>query len=162
MRASLLRFVIAGLAAGSPFAAGCVNRPAPEPIVTPSAQHAPSPPPHAAQADFTLSFLGLNDLHGRLKALPGFAGYATNLQRVRAAEGGSLAIMDAGDMFQGTLESNLTEGASVVSACRVLGMTVAALGNHEFDFGPVGDAVEGILRFSIPSIRVCPSVHRGC
>ena len=91
----------------------------------------------------TLSFLGLNDLHGRLRALPGFAGYATNLRRVRAADGGAVALVDAGDMFQGTLESNLTEGASVISAYRVLGMTVATLGNHEFDFGPVGETAVG-------------------
>jgi 5'-nucleotidase len=124
-------------------AAGCAGRAAPEPVVQATAEHAPSPPPRAAQADLTLSFLGLNDLHGRLRALPGFAGYATNLRRVRAADGGALALVDAGDMFQGTLESNLTEGASVISAYRVLGMTVATLGNHEFDFGPVGDAVVG-------------------
>lgn len=83
-----------------------------------------------------LSFLGLNDLHGRLRALPAFAGYANNLRRARAKDGGAVALLDAGDMFQGTLESNLTEGASVISAYRVLGMTVATLGNHEFDFGP--------------------------
>ncbi len=146
MRTSPPRFAIAGLLTALSAVAvctGCASRPAPEPIIEPSAEHAPSPPAHAAQADFTLSFLGLNDLHGRLKALPGFAGYAANLLRVRLAEGGALGIVDAGDMFQGTLESNLTEGASVISAYRVLGMTVAALGNHEFDFGPVGDAVEG-------------------
>jgi 5'-nucleotidase len=87
--------------------------------------------------------LGLNDLHGRLRALPAFAGYATNLRRVRAADGGAVALVDAGDMFQGTLESNLTEGASVISAYRVLGMTAATLGNHEFDYGPVGDSTAG-------------------
>jgi 5'-nucleotidase len=122
---------------------GCGGPRAREPIVQPSAERAPSPPPRNAEPDFTLSFLGLNDVHGRLKALPGFAGYAANLRRVRAAEGGALAVVDAGDMFQGTLESNLTEGASVISAYRVLGVAAAALGNHEFDFGPVGDATEG-------------------
>jgi 2',3'-cyclic-nucleotide 2'-phosphodiesterase (5'-nucleotidase family) len=132
-------FVVAwlfGLASAS-----CAPRPAP--VVTPAEEHAPSPPAHAAQADLTLSFLGLNDLHGRLRALPGFAGYATNLRRARAADGGAVALVDAGDMFQGTLESNLTEGKSVLQAYRVLGMTVAALGNHEFDFGPEGDTEIG-------------------
>ena len=43
-------------------------------------------------------------------------------------------------MFQGTLESNVTEGASVVAAYNALGYTAAAIGNHEFDFGPVGPA----------------------
>ena len=49
-------------------------------------------------------------------------------------------LVDAGDMFQGTLESNLGEGAAVVRAYNALGYDAAALGNHEFDFGPVGPA----------------------
>jgi 2',3'-cyclic-nucleotide 2'-phosphodiesterase (5'-nucleotidase family) len=141
MRSSLIRgAAISWLAM---LAANCAERRPAEPIVAPSAERAPSPPPHAAQADLTLSILGLNDLHGRLRALPAFVGYVTNLRRARAADGGAVALVDAGDMFQGTLESNLTEGASVISAYRVLGMTVATLGNHEFDFGPVGDTSLG-------------------
>jgi 2',3'-cyclic-nucleotide 2'-phosphodiesterase (5'-nucleotidase family) len=100
----------------------------------PSAGSSPVKP---ANRPLVLSFLGLNDLHGRLRALPAFAGYAGNLRRARAKDGGAVALVDAGDMFQGTLESNLTEGASVIAAYRVLGMTVATLGNHEFDFGPL-------------------------
>ena len=100
-----------------------------------------------------LSLLGLNDLHGRLRALPVFAGYANNLRRARAKDGGAVALVDAGDMFQGTLESNLTEGASVIAAYRVLGMTVATLGNHEFDFGPLasgnGNDPQGAIRARI-------------
>src|SRR5258705_13160818 len=41
-------------------------------------------------------------------------------------------------MFQGTLESNLNEGAAVIRAYNVLGYSAAAIGNHEFDFGPAG------------------------
>ena len=41
-------------------------------------------------------------------------------------------------MFQGTLESNLNEGAAVVRAYNALGYDAVAVGNHEFDFGPVG------------------------
>ena len=105
----------------------------------------------ARPAQIVLSFLGLNDLHGRLRALPAFAGYAKNLRLARAKDGGALALVDAGDMFQGTLESNLTEGASVIAAYRVLNMTVATLGNHEFDFGPVADGhdPQGAIRARI-------------
>ncbi|MEO6599118.1 MAG: bifunctional UDP-sugar hydrolase/5'-nucleotidase [Polyangiaceae bacterium] len=91
----------------------------------------------------TLSVVGLNDLHGMLRALPAFGGYLNNLRRAREQDGGAVALVDAGDMFQGTLESNLTEGASVISAYQALGMTAATLGNHEFDFGPVGEGAEG-------------------
>jgi 5'-nucleotidase len=41
-------------------------------------------------------------------------------------------------MFQGTLESNLSEGAAVVRAYNAFGYVAAAIGNHEFDYGPVG------------------------
>lgn len=95
--------------------------------------------------------MGLNDLHGRLRALPAFAGYVNNVRRARAKDGGAVALVDAGDMFQGTLESNLTEGASVIAAYRTLGITVATLGNHEFDFGPVpgGSDPQGAIRARI-------------
>jgi 2',3'-cyclic-nucleotide 2'-phosphodiesterase (5'-nucleotidase family) len=119
----------------------------------PPVASAASPLPAAvpAPAPFVLSFLALNDLHGRLRALPAFAGYANNLRHARAKDGGAVALLDAGDMFQGTLESNLTEGASVIAAYRVLGMTVATLGNHEFDFGPVAgtDDPQGAIRARI-------------
>lgn len=86
----------------------------------------------------TLSCLGLNDLHGHVKALPVFAGYVENLRAQRRTDGGHVLLVDAGDMFQGTLESNLNEGRAVVEAYGVMGLDAAALGNHEFDFGPVG------------------------
>ena len=65
-------------------------------------------------------------------------GYVANLRAVRARDGGAVLLIDAGDMFQGTLESNLNEGASVITAYNALGYTAAAIGNHDFDFGPVG------------------------
>jgi 5'-nucleotidase len=43
-------------------------------------------------------------------------------------------------MWQGSLESNLYEGATVVAAYNAIGYDAAAIGNHEFDFGPVGPA----------------------
>ena len=67
-------------------------------------------------------------------------GYASNLRAARARDGGAVLLIDAGDMFQGTLESNLNEGASVVAAFGALGYVAAGIGNHEFDFGPVGPA----------------------
>ena len=38
-------------------------------------------------------------------------------------------LLDAGDMFQGTLESNLNEGAAVVRAYNEIGYAAAAVGN---------------------------------
>ena len=93
-----------------------------------------------------LSIVGTNDLHGGVLPAGGrgglalLGGYVNNLRTVRAKDGGAVVLIDAGDMWQGTLESNLTEGASVVAAYNALGYAAAAVGNHEFDFGPVGAA----------------------
>lgn len=97
-------------------------------------------PPAPASARVTISLVGTNDLHGHVESLPALGGYLANLRRARARDGGAVLLLDAGDMFQGTLTSNLGEGAAVVRAYNVLGYTAAALGNHEFDFGPVGPA----------------------
>src|SRR5262249_29856490 len=67
-------------------------------------------------------------------------GFVRNLRAARAADGGAVLLLDAGDLFQGSLESNLTEGAVVVAAYNAMGYTASAIGNHEFDFGPSGAA----------------------
>jgi 2',3'-cyclic-nucleotide 2'-phosphodiesterase (5'-nucleotidase family) len=98
----------------------------------------------SAPASVTLSIVGTNDVHGGILERDGrgglalFAGYVDNLRAARKRDGGAVMLIDAGDMFQGTLESNLNEGAVVVSAYNALGYAAAAIGNHEFDFGPVG------------------------
>lgn len=98
-----------------------------------------SPSVNAEQQTITLSIVGTNDLHGHLEALPTFSGFLANL-RVARAKDGAVILLDAGDMFQGTLESNLEEGAAVITAYNTLGYSAAAIGNHEFDFGPLGPA----------------------
>ncbi|MCA9634154.1 MAG: bifunctional metallophosphatase/5'-nucleotidase [Myxococcales bacterium] len=98
---------------------------------------APTPP-----APFQLSVIGTNDMHGAVERLPLFAGYVDSL---REQERGNreLLLLDAGDIFQGSLESNLGEGDVMIQAMNRLGYRAAAVGNHEFDFGPVGEARTG-------------------
>jgi len=98
----------------------------------------PAQTPGDPKAEITISIVGTSDLHGHLAGLPWFAGYLRNLRAAR--QPGAVIVVDAGDMFQGTLESNLTEGAPVVDAYNAIGYSAAAIGNHEFDFGPVGRA----------------------
>ncbi len=104
----------------------------------------PPPPPHGPvkprTGTITLTVIGTNDLHGSVERLPILAGYVANVRAARAADGGEVLLVDAGDMFQGTLASNLTEGAPVVAAYNLIGYDAAAIGNHEFDFGPAGPA----------------------
>jgi 5'-nucleotidase len=104
----------------------------------PSAAPRPDERPRASLV--TLSIVGTNDLHGHVEALPAFSGYLANLRAAREAEGGAVVLLDGGDMFQGTLESNLNEGAAViVQAYAALGYDAVTIGNHEFDYGPVGE-----------------------
>ncbi|MBX5484237.1 MAG: bifunctional metallophosphatase/5'-nucleotidase [Myxococcaceae bacterium] len=97
-----------------------------------------------------ITVVATNDLHGwvhpnKVKLPDGteieeggaaaFAGYLTIL---RGENPGGVLLLDGGDLFQGTLASNLTEGEVVIEAMNRLGYTAAAIGNHEFDYGPVG------------------------
>jgi 5'-nucleotidase len=105
----------------------------------------------------TLSIVGTSDLHGA--AFPGnglgglslFAGYVNNLRAARASDRGAVLLIDSGDTFQGDIESNLSEGASIVDAYNAIGYTAEAIGNHDFDFGSVDS----------PAARQLPGDLRG-
>lgn len=92
----------------------------------------------------TISVIATSDLHGGVLprgergGLALLGGYVRNIRTARLRDGGGVLLLDSGDMFQGTLESNLNEGAAVVAAYNALGYAAAAIGNHEFDYGPVG------------------------
>ena len=92
----------------------------------------------------TISVIATSDLHGGVLSrgdrggLTLLGGYVRNIRAARMQDGGGVVLVDSGDMFQGTLESNLNEGAAVVAAYNALGYAAAAIGNHEFDYGPVG------------------------
>jgi 2',3'-cyclic-nucleotide 2'-phosphodiesterase (5'-nucleotidase family) len=100
----------------------------------------------AAQTSSTLtiSLVATSDVHGGVLArgdrggLALLGGYVRNLRAARLRDGGGVLLVDSGDMFQGTLESNLNEGAVLVNAYNTLGYAAAAIGNHEFDYGPAG------------------------
>ena len=104
-------------------------------------------PPAAAPAAATdagdarlLTVVATTDVHGHVETLPWLSGHLATLRALRRADGGGVLLVDAGDMWQGTLESNLGEGAAVVRAYNALGYDAATIGNHEFDFGPAGPA----------------------
>lgn len=88
----------------------------------------------------TLSIVATNDVHGQLERLPILSGFVENVRKARAADGGGVLLVDAGDAFQGTIESSSNEGATVFAAFGQMGYASLSLGNHEFDYGPVGPA----------------------
>ncbi len=111
-----------------------------------SCSHKPEGNPDSALFD-QLVIVGTNDFHGYLlptetnvqgaKVISGgaewFAGYVRILER---KYGDRLIMLDGGDLFQGTLESNSFLGAPVVDFYNLLPYRAAAVGNHEFDYGP--------------------------
>jgi 5'-nucleotidase len=94
--------------------------------------------------------VGTNDLHGWFAGHPdkvpygGLPVFASYISALRAANPGRVVLVDAGDLFQGTLESNLFEGEPVTRGYNALGYTASAVGNHEFDYGPVGPHVVAV------------------
>ncbi len=95
-----------------------------------------------------LSVVSWNDLHGQLEAdapfidtgrVPagGVVALADHVAELRAT-GEPVFVLDAGDLFTGPMASSMAAGAPVIAAYAALGVDAAAIGNHEFDFGPVG------------------------
>jgi 5'-nucleotidase len=146
-RAAIALFFL-GAACSAP-----ARTPAPAPARTPALAlapalaiaPAPAPAPDGARC---LSIAAWNDLHGQLApdTVPidtglvpagGVVALADEIAALRAT-GDVVVTLDGGDLFTGPLESTLAEGAPVVAAYNVIGVDSVVIGNHEFDFGPVG------------------------
>ena len=105
----------------------------------------PRPRPSAPRDTVVLRILATNDLHGQLdprvwpwsseRPVGGLANLKTVMDSLTAECGCPVIKLDAGDEFQGTLGSNLTQGAPVVDAMNRIGIQAAAVGNHDFDWG---------------------------
>ncbi|WP_312528784.1 bifunctional metallophosphatase/5'-nucleotidase [Paracoccus sp. (in: a-proteobacteria)] len=116
----------------------------------------------AAQADYTLHILHINDFHSRVEAINGsdstcdaeadakgecFGGIARLGTKVRElrdqlkAEGQNVILLDAGDQYQGSLFYTTYKGKDTVEFMKAIGFDAMAVGNHEFDDGPEGLAV---------------------
>ena len=100
----------------------------------------------------TVVIAGTNDIHGSLAPIPlrtreteghsptsyeagGAAMLGAYLEEFRQEFGSRFLWLDAGDEFQGSIESNSVQGASMVDFFNSLELKAAAIGNHEFDYG---------------------------
>ena len=72
-----------------------------------------------------------NDVHGNIE---GYARIA-QLKKDYEAQGAAVVLADAGDFMQGSPYVNTTRGEDAVAMMNAAGYDVAALGNHEFDYG---------------------------
>lgn len=109
-----------------------------------------------ATADFTVTILHTNDIHSRVEAINkydstcggddeaegkcfgGMARIKTAMDAARAdMAGDNLLVLDAGDPFQGSLFYTTYKGAAEAEFMETIGYDAMAVGNHEFDDGPI-------------------------
>lgn len=85
-----------------------------------------------------ISLVTVNDFHGAMTGdakNPGISKLVAYMKNEEKANKKGTLILSAGDMFQGTADSNLLYGESVVTAMNEAGFDAMVLGNHEFDWG---------------------------
>jgi 2',3'-cyclic-nucleotide 2'-phosphodiesterase/3'-nucleotidase len=85
----------------------------------------------------TFDFYSINDLHGKFadgENHPGVDELTTYFQNARMTDD-NVVILSAGDMWQGSSESNMTYGMLMTDWMNQIGVTAMAMGNHEFDWG---------------------------
>ncbi|NDL69912.1 bifunctional metallophosphatase/5'-nucleotidase [Halomonas alkaliphila] len=81
--------------------------------------------------NYTLTLFHTNDLHGRTDQYPHLI---TTLKEARASYGEGL-LLEAGDIFSGTLYFNEFQGQDALEFMNVMGYDAFVPGNHEFDLG---------------------------
>ena len=91
----------------------------------------------AAPGVVPLTFLHFNDVyrHGSADGFGGLAEFATLLDEERARAPGAVIVTFGGDVLSPSVTSAITHGAHMIELLNALGVDVAVLGNHEFDFG---------------------------
>ena len=83
-----------------------------------------------------LDFYTCNDVHGNVvdsNLGAGIAKTATLLKQ--KSQGKNPVYIASGDMWQGSVESNLTHGALMTQWMKYMGFPGLTLGNHEYDWG---------------------------
>ncbi|MGA9286916.1 MAG: cell wall-binding repeat-containing protein [Anaerobacillus sp.] len=93
---------------------------------------APSTPAEAAAGDFDLTIMHTNDTHAHLDNAPR---RLTAVEEIRASHDNTI-LLDAGDVFSGTLFFNKYKGLADVQFMNMMKYDAMVPGNHEFDEGP--------------------------
>lgn len=91
----------------------------------------------AGDAYKVIDILSINDFHGSLKQNGKNAGIANLVGEIKKAKEANpnTVFVSAGDLYQGSAESNLLNGKPVVEGLKEAGLVVSAIGNHEYDWG---------------------------
>lgn len=87
--------------------------------------------------EVTITLLHCNDVYeiAPKAGIGGFAPYMTLLEAERARNPHTITTF-GGDLLSPSLMSGLTKGSQMIELTNAIGVQIAVLGNHEFDFGP--------------------------
>lgn len=77
----------------------------------------------------SVDFYAINDFHGEVDKISQFCGYLTQVSN------GNTLLLNSGDMFQGSMESNSNYGKLLSDCLALAGFDELTFGNHEFDWG---------------------------
>ncbi len=90
-----------------------------------------------AKINTVIDFYSINDLHGKFDDTYANIGVDEMTTYLRGAQttNPNTVLLSAGDMWQGSAESNFTKGALITEWMNDLGFAAMSMGNHEFDWG---------------------------
>ena len=102
-------------------------------------------PPQDDGSGYRLTVFETSDIHGHIAEVSEeeteyrLAWIAGMIRKARSASGtmrtDTSVLLDAGDLFQGSILSNLLNGDPISEAMDVMEYDAVTLGNHEFDWG---------------------------
>ena len=102
-------------------------------------------------------FYSINDLHGKVADAdthPGVDELTTYLKNARQTDE-HVILLSAGDMWQGSAESNMTGGLLMTDWMNQLDFAAMTLGNHEYDWGREAiEANAAIAEFPFLAINI--------
>ncbi|WP_226536236.1 bifunctional metallophosphatase/5'-nucleotidase [Fictibacillus halophilus] len=98
---------------------------------------------HKNNRPFNLSLMHTNDSHARLDNV---AKKVTAVKEVRAAKPDAL-LLDAGDVFSGTLYFNEFKGQADLEFMNLMDYDLMTFGNHEFDLGASPEGHQALADF---------------
>ncbi|MEL4025220.1 5'-nucleotidase C-terminal domain-containing protein [Lysinibacillus endophyticus] len=103
----------------------------------------PEPQPEPVEKDFELTILHSNDTHARAENAPKRAAAVKELREEKE----NTLLLDAGDVFSGTLYFNEFQGQADLKFMNYMGYDFMTFGNHEFDLGSTPEGHKALADF---------------
>ncbi|MFD2706331.1 5'-nucleotidase C-terminal domain-containing protein [Salibacterium lacus] len=90
-----------------------------------------------------ITLMHTNDIHAHLETMPQLAAAVENFR----AEHPDSLLMNAGDMFSGTLYFNEFQGQAGLELMNLMNYDMMTFGNHEFDLGSSAEGHQALAEF---------------